>query len=130
MKTIAVAISLLCGLLVGCVQGKSKVSSPEFHKLVGQQVTLVGVAQPRKIGAALRGENFYVWIDGLHDWTEQFSGRRVQVTGILEERHDLPVFVQKPGELPVQGMPVPEGTDLHAASQRYVIRDATWRLTR
>jgi hypothetical protein len=45
-------------------------------------------------------------------------------------RHDLPVFVQKPGEPPLQGIPVPEGTDLHAASRRYVVRDATWSVSR
>jgi hypothetical protein len=45
-------------------------------------------------------------------------------------RHDLPVFVQKPGEPPRQGIPVPEGTDLHAASRRYVVRDATWSVSR
>jgi hypothetical protein len=38
----------------------------------------------------------------------------------------VPVFIQKPGKLPVQGIPVQEGTDLHEASRRYVVRDAKW----
>ena len=126
-------ICLSVALIVGCShhhEDAAIVRADSLQSSVGQRVTLVGVAEPRKIGAALRGDDFYVWIDGLHDWTQRFSGRRVQVVGILEVRHDLPVFVQKPDEQPVQGIPVPEGTDLHAASRRYVVRDAIWSVLR
>lgn len=126
-------IGLSGALIIGCAhrhEGAAVVRVDSLQSSVGQRVTLIGVAEPRKIGAALRGDDFYVWIDGLHDWTQQFSGRRVQVVGVLEVRHDLPVFVQKPDELPVQGIPVPEGTDLHAASRRYVVRDARWSVLR
>ena len=101
-----------------------------MHAQLGQQVTLEGIAEARRLGAALRGNDFDVWIDQLQDWPGQYIGQRVRVTGVLEERHDLPVFIQKPGEPVTGGIPVPEGTDLHAASRRYVVRDAKWSLIR
>ena len=95
---------------------------------LGQEVTLEGVAEARKLGAALRGDGFDVWIDQLEHWPPGTAGRKVRVTGILEERHDLPVFIQKEGEPAAAGIPVPPGTDLRKASQRYVVRDAKWSL--
>jgi len=89
-------------------------------------VALEGIAEARKLGAAVRGDGFEVWIDGLSDWPRELVGRRVRVTGVLEERNDLPVFVQKPGEPVAAGMPVAEGSDLQQASRRYVLRNATW----
>jgi hypothetical protein len=125
LATVGMALSG-CGhrASVSVVHGDSLQSS------IGQHISLVGVAEPRKLGAALRGQDFYVWIDGLQDWPIDYVDHRVQVAGVLEERHDLPVFIQKPGELPVQGIPVPDGTDLHEASRRYVVRDARWSLVR
>jgi hypothetical protein len=99
-----------------------------MHAQPDQPVTLEGIAEARKLGAVLRGKDFDVWIDQLQDWPRDYVGRRVRVTGILEERHDLPVFIQRPGEPVAGGIPVPEGTDLHAASRRYVLRDAKWSL--
>jgi hypothetical protein len=49
------------------------------------------------------------------------GGSRVRVRGVVAVRADLPVFIQKPGELPMQGMPVPEGTDLEQARKRFVL---------
>jgi hypothetical protein len=101
-----------------------------MSELIGRRVTVVGIAEQSKIGAAVRGEDFEVWIDGLHDWAEEFSGKQVEVVGILEERHDLPVFVADTAEERghLQGIPVPSGTDLHEASRRLVLRDARWKL--
>ena len=99
-----------------------------MHAQLGRQVTLEGTAEARKLGAVLRGNDFDVWVDQLQHWPSQYVGQRVRVTGILEERHDLPVFVQKPGEAAAGGIPVPEGTDLRAASHRYVVRNAKWSL--
>ncbi|HEX5611513.1 MAG TPA: hypothetical protein VFX67_02585 [Burkholderiales bacterium] len=107
---------------------------PDRHALlagrVGQPVSLEGIAEARKLGAALRGAGFDVWIDRLADWPREMIGRKVRVTGVLEARDDLPVFVPKPGEAPAGGMPVAEGTNLQQASRRYVIRDAQWNLVR
>ena len=103
-------------------------SHSKMHAQLGQQVTLEGTAEARKLGAALRGNDFDVWIDQLQDWPSQYVGQKVRVTGILDERHDLPVFIQKPGQPVAAGIPVPEGTDLRAASHRYVVRNAKWSL--
>jgi len=99
---------------------------PNLRDRLGQQVTLEGVAETRKLGAALRGNDFDVWIDRLERWPADALGRKVRVTGILEERHDLPVYIQKAGEPPAAGIPVPEGTDLREASRRYLVRDSKW----
>ena len=97
-----------------------------LHGRLGQPVTLEGVAEARKLGAALRGDGFEVWIDGMQAWPAAAAGRKVRVTGVLEERYDLPVYIQKTGEPPAAGIPVPEGTDLRQASRRYVVREAKW----
>ena len=95
---------------------------------LGQPVTLEGVAEARKLGAALRGNGFEVWIDRLDEWPARAAGRKVRVTGALKDRHDLPVYIQKAGEPSVSGIPVPEGTDLRQAARRYVVREAKWSL--
>src|SRR5258706_8133191 len=105
-------------------------SQTKMRAQLGQQVTLEGIAEARKLGALLHGSNFEAWIDGLQDWPRPYVGQRVKVTGVLEERHDLPVYIQKPGEPVAGGIPVPEGTDLREASRRYVVRDAKWGLIR
>ena len=100
----------------------------DLRARVGQPVTLEGVAEVRKLGAALRGTGFEVWIDRMHEWPAAAAGRKVRVTGVLEERHDLPVYIPKAGEPPAGGIPVPEGTDLRQASRRFVVREAKWSL--
>lgn len=100
----------------------------DLRARLGQPVSLQGVAESRKLGAALRGNGFEVWIDRLDEWPSGAAGRKVRVTGVLEERHDLPVYIQKAGEPPAAGIPVPEGTDLRQASRRYVVREAKWSL--
>jgi hypothetical protein len=133
MKIATFTFCVLSTLLAGCAHDRSTVTpatAQSLPGLVGQRTTLIGIAEPRKIGAALRCEGFEVWIDGLHDWPPDCTGHRVQVVGVLEDRHDLPVIVadtpEERGRL--QGIPVPSGTDLHEASRRYIIRDARWKV--
>ncbi|HML75283.1 MAG TPA: hypothetical protein PKB02_12405 [Anaerohalosphaeraceae bacterium] len=95
---------------------------------VGSQVRVEGVAESRKIGTLIQCNGFGVWIDKLSDWPKAVSGRKVQAVGVLEERNDLPVFVPEPKGLLVQGISVPQGTDLHQASRRFILRDAMWGL--
>lgn len=121
MRRFALLVAILLSFS-GCA------SQSKMHARLGQQVTLEGTAEARKLGAVLRGNEFDAWIDQLQDWPRDYVGQRVRVTGILEERHDLPVFIQKPGEPIAGGIPVPEGTDLHQASRRFVVRDAKWSL--
>ena len=103
-------------------------SAQALQARLGQPVTLEGIAEARKLGPALRGNGFEVWIDRLDEWPAAAAGRKVRVTGVLEERYDLPVYIPKAGEPPVAGIPVPEGTDLRQASRRYVVREAKWSL--
>ena len=100
----------------------------DLQARLGQPVALEGVAEARKLGAAVRGNGVEVWLDRMNEWPAAVAGRKVRVTGILEERYDLPVYVQKAGEPPVAGIPVPEGTDLRQASRRYVVREPKWSL--
>jgi hypothetical protein len=95
---------------------------------LGKRITVQGGAVNSRTGAKLVGRGFELWIDNLNDWPEGFRDGKVRVTGVLAEDHGLPVFVPKRGEFPVQGMPVPEGTDLEKASHRYVLKDAKWAL--
>ena len=122
---LAFGISTLVSLAASADENKSK---DVLAAQLGKKVTLSGEAQPRKLGAALLGKDFVIWIDGLHGWPSGFRGKRVSVTGTLIERHDLPVFIPSPNDPGIQGIPVPKGTDLHKASQRYLLKDATWKL--
>jgi hypothetical protein len=50
----------------------------------------------------------------------------LRVTGTVVERSDLPVFVPRPGEPIVQGIPVEPDADLERAKKRYLLQNATW----
>jgi hypothetical protein len=63
------------------------------------------------------------------EWAPRHSPR-IRVRGVVGQRADLPVFVQKPGGPQLQGIPVPEGTDLEAASRRWVIEHASVEVVR
>lgn len=98
---------------------------------VGKVVTVEGMSINQKVGAALWGEGETVFIDGLNSWPDGFylggeKGKRLCVTGTVIERHDLPVFIPRKGEPAKAGIPVPEGTDLHKASRRFLLQDAKW----
>ena len=126
LRNLALALAMFAG---ACASHHGH-TDQTLAALVGRQVELSGVAEPRKLGAALVGDGFEVWVDQLQDWPAEFVGRRVLLTGILEERHDLPVFVEKAGETVIEGVSVPAGTDLHAARLRYVVCNARWSLAR
>ncbi len=102
-------------------------SDKSWAKRLGQEVTLEGVAQDAKEGALLEIADDMIWID-MDSWPTGMRGKRVIVKGRVIERHDRPVFVQKKDEPIKSGIPVPEGTDLHKASHRYLIANATWSL--
>ena len=125
--------ALLFAVAIACACGCARTSPPQrdWASVVGQRIVVEGTAANAKLGALLETETGNVWIDGLESWPEGFyqgpgTGKRLRVTGVVVERHDLPVFVRKPGEPEMQGMPVEPGTDLHTASKRYLLRDASW----
>lgn len=91
--------------------------------LVGAFVTLEGKAEEAKEGPLLIAGDEQYWIDGAKDWPR---GKRVKVEGKVIEKYDRPVFVPKKGEPQKAGVPVAEGTDLKAASHRYLIGEAKW----
>lgn len=100
---------------------------------VGQSVTVVGRAVNRKNGACLMTPNGDVWIEELSTWPEDICagselGKQITVTGVLAEDTGLPVFVQQKDQPIVQGIPVPEGTNLHQAGHRFVLQNATWKI--
>ncbi len=108
------------------------VSSPEWDALrgapMGSTVTLTGIAENHKVGAALSYDGhggIYVLHPQTH-WPVELVGVKVRVTGILQELHDLPVFIADPADPSIQGMPRPVGTDLEEASKRVVIAEPTW----
>lgn len=108
--------------------GTSKPAADPLESKLGQLVTVEGIAEDAKLGALLLIGSHMVWIDGLHSWPKDARGKLVRVTGKVIERSDLPVFVERPGEPIMQGMPVPAGTDVEKASRRLLLTDAKWKL--
>lgn len=88
-----------------------------------------GIASSQMVGPFLYGAGVFVDLPGPR-WPDAAEGRRVVVTGRAVVYHDLPVFiVPKKGPAPlIQGIPMPEGTDLYKAKERTVIEDAEWHL--
>lgn len=99
----------------------------EWSKLVGRCVIVEGYATGGgKTAESLEGGSWSIGIapGALADagsFPSLRPGSRVRMRGVVAVRADRPVFVEKPGELPMQGIPVPEGTDLEQARRRYVL---------
>ena len=92
------------------------------------KTTITGTARNAKLGALVQGDRT-VWVDKLNEWPDALLNKKVQVSGKLVKRADLPVVVQpKEGEPQVSGIPVPEGTDLKKAAERWVMEGAAWAL--
>lgn len=121
-------------LLTACSQGVelTEASRESLLKKLGQKITVVGEANNLKLGALLHTGNSNIWIDGIPSWPKGYyvkygKSKRLQVTGILVERFDRPVFIPETDfwSSPA-GIPVPPGTDLKKASHRFLLKDATW----
>ena len=104
-------------------------SNDYWSKYLSKEVTIRGTAENMKVGAFVAGKNQEgLYIESLDYWPDGFSGKEVAVKGVLIKRYDLPVFIPKEGEPVLTGIPVSEGTDLHEASKRYLLKNATWKL--
>jgi hypothetical protein len=92
----------------------------------GQCVIAEGYAQAQKGRQVLNlaGERLGVFFENDGDW-EVPLGSRVRVRGIVARRDELPVFVPENGEAPIQGIAVPEGTELESARQHWVLEKAS-----
>jgi hypothetical protein len=102
----------------------------DWSVYLGKRITVEGMATNPKVGPALSGNGEAIFIDGMNSWPDDFClgdrGKRLRVTGTVIERHDLPVFIWRKGQPPLSGIPVPEGTDLHKASRRFLLQNAKW----
>jgi hypothetical protein len=139
-------LGLLCLLLAsvsGCSQAPTvSATTPDLEDSitawpkdwsghVGQRVRLEGTAANTRLGALLQGEGGAIWIDGLDSWPEGFysggdRGKRLRVCGTVITKDDLPVFVQKPGDVPRAGIPVQSEEESEKAKRRYLLKDAKW----
>ncbi len=123
-------------ILAGCSIVNNQTSTTSVSAVnLGKKITIEGWAVNCKTGAQLIGTDFDLWIDGLSSWPEGYytggeKGKKLRVFGILTEDNGVPVFIPKRDEPIVQGIPVPEGTDLRKASHRYILKDANWELIR
>jgi len=130
------AFFLVLLFFAGCSAFSNQAGAPVVSTVnLGKEITVEGWAVDRKIGAQLIGAGFDLWIDGLSSWPEGYytggdKGKKVRVSGVLAEDNGLPVFIPQKGEPAVQGIPVPEGTDLEKARRRYILKDARWELLR
>ena len=98
---------------------------------LGQKVTFHGKAINSKLGAFLEVNKKRIWIKGMDSWPEGFylggeDGKLLEVTGVLIEKHDLPVYIHKEGEPYSAMIAYPPGTDLKKASHRYLLEDPKW----
>jgi hypothetical protein len=74
------------------------------------------MAANEKLGALLQRDGSVIWVEGLYSWPD----------GFYFQKDDMPVFVQKPGELPRAGIPVASEEERDKAKWRYLLRDAKW----
>lgn len=127
MKTIA----LLFLLNIFCLTAQNR-TSQNFCDLLGEEITIEGTAKNAKMGAILTVNDVsFIWMNNMLAWPEKVYGKTITVSGTVIEKFDLPVFVPCDGQHPLtapSGIPVPEGTDLHEASRRYLLKDADWKV--
>lgn len=98
-----------------------------FAGLVGQCVEAEGTLEGGpKTGVSLAGGAWSVGVIPASDAALRSTpgGARVRVRGVVAVRADRPVFIPKKGEPIMQGIPMPEGTDLEQARRRHVIDQA------
>ena len=63
----------------------------ELESLVGQDVTLNGIARDAKGGAVLViEETAPVYIEGLASWTLELLGMKISVSGLLKKEKIIP----------------------------------------
>lgn len=109
--------------------GSPSTAASQRGTVVDTTVTFIGVARDAKQGAMLILDNgTHYAVDGLDAWPAALHGKRVTVTGVLEQRSDLPVFERRPGEPERTGIPVPPGSDVEAARRHTVIANARLEL--
>lgn len=138
MKEITKGILLFQVLLIVACSTTMQVVNPkneDLKKFVGKKVTLIGETVNQKLGAVLVLEDGQrIWMDDMESWPNGYytekESKTIQVTGVLIERYDLPVFVPSNDPIVKQGISVPKGTDLKEGSHRYLVKDYEWKETK
>jgi hypothetical protein len=143
MRVVIVWIGCTLAMVSGCPQSQAPsgsdsstkeqaVSRPkDWSADVGRVVTVDGWVANQMLGASLQTEQGTIFIDGRDSWQEGFysggdRGKHLRVTGTVIKRDDVPVFVQKPGEPPRQGIPVESEAELQTAKWRFLLKEAKW----
>jgi hypothetical protein len=135
MRAITIGIVLLQILLIGACSTPSDVinlKNVDLKEFVGRKITIVGKTVNMKLGAGLELDNGErIWMDEMDSWPQGYytekESKSAQVTGILIERYDLPVFIPSSNDSTImQGISVPKGTDIKEAKHRYIITRYTW----
>lgn len=63
----------------------------DIEKLIGQKITIKGIAKDAKGGAViLISENVPIYIKGLDSWSPELFDRRLKVIGVLKEEKFIP----------------------------------------
>ena len=85
---------------------KTKLYDSFSEKLLGKEITLLGVAFDSKAGAVLKLKNdIIVYINDLVYWPAEFLRQKMRVTGILQQKKMIPdVTIDKNGAIS-QGAP-------------------------
>lgn len=110
------------------------VKKEDLKEFIGKRIILVGKTVDQKLGAVLileNGQQIYMsdmtsWPEGYYVHNNKKECKTVEVTGILIEQHDLPVFQENNDPIIQQGIPIEQGTDLKKASQRFLFKEYTW----
>lgn len=109
----------------------AKPTATPWRDLLGQCVVVEGHLTGTKLGPELSNPAYRIAVSPADDaGTAGLVGGHVRVEGVVAERSDRPVFVPKKGEPMMQGIPVPEGTDLEQARKRFVIDGASTKRLR
>lgn len=126
--------TLLLALATMTIHALAQDSEDRWKDKVGQRVTVRGEAHNAKMGALVQGEDFTIrvdlpgdaWPDGLYHGDDK--GELVEVSGLVFQRNDVPVFIPESGEPMRQSVDVPPGTDPEKARKRYVLENVEWKL--
>ncbi len=63
----------------------------DIEKLIGQKITLKGIAKDAKGGAViLTSEKVPIYIKGLDSWPPELFDKQLEVTGVLNEEKFIP----------------------------------------
>lgn len=70
---------------------KRKIYDSFSEKLLGKEITLLGIAFDSKAGAVLKlKDDIIVYIDDLASWSSEFLKQKISVIGTLQQKKIIP----------------------------------------